>query len=96
MTHAEFQDSVKAGAPPDALSPPLLALWHDRCGDWDRAHAAAQEDDSLSGAWVHAYLHRKEGDIGNARYWYRRANQPDGKGSLDDEWTAIVRALLDD
>jgi hypothetical protein len=95
MTDAEFHASLKTGTTPAELSPPLLALWHDGRGDWDRAHAAVQDDASPSGAWVHAYLHRKEGDISNARYWYRRANQPESRVALDAEWTAIVRALVD-
>jgi hypothetical protein len=63
-------------------------------GDWDSAHQIAQDDDSRDGAWVHAYLHRKEGDAGNAAYWYRRAAQPVASGALDEEWRSIANALL--
>jgi hypothetical protein len=78
-----------------ATLPPLLhALWHDAQGDWASAHALAQDVDTADGARVHAYLHRKEGDTFNANYWYRRAGQPAFIGSLEDEWTAIVTALL--
>ena len=63
-------------------------------GDWDRAHQCAQADDGAAGAWVHAYLHRKEGDLANAGYWYREAGRPTARGSLEDEWTAITSALL--
>ena len=72
----------------------LRALWHDARGEWDAAHNLAQDVDNADGAWVHAYLHRKEGDQGNAAYWYRRADQPVATDSLDDEWTRIVVALL--
>jgi len=93
MTIDEFRASL-AGAQPPAVSPLLRALWHDAKGDWDRAHALAQDEDERSGAWVHAYLHRKEGDLGNAAYWYRRAHQPVATDSLDVEWARIASALL--
>jgi hypothetical protein len=97
MTLDEFRQSTLAGtadAPPAGLSPLLQALWHDKRGHWDRAHEIAQEVESKDGAWVHAYLHRKEGDPGNAGYWYRRAARQHFEGSLDDEWNAIAEALL--
>ena len=72
----------------------VQALWHDAAGDWDTAHALAQGVDSPEAAWVHAYLHRREGDIGNAGYWYRRAGRPAASGALDDERQVIVAALL--
>jgi hypothetical protein len=76
------------------VSPLLAALWHERRGDWTRAHEIAQEIDDETGAWVHAYLHRREGDESNAAYWYRRAGKPIARAGLDDEWRAIVEALL--
>lgn len=80
---------------PDALTPALRALWWDAHGDWTQAHKACQEDeDDPVNAWVHAYLHRKEGDLPNARYWYREAGKPEGKGDLAAEWRAIAAALL--
>jgi hypothetical protein len=88
-----FRSSLSAPEPP-ALSPALRALWLDARGNWDGAHKAAQADDSGAGDWVHAYLHRKEGDAGNAAYWYRRARKPVCKASLDEEWAAIADALL--
>ncbi len=95
MTLQEFTSTLSADEPPD--SPPLLkSLWHDAKGDWARAHEIAQEVEDASGAWVHAYLHRKEGDLGNAGYWYRRARQPVATDSLDEEWTRIVTALLEE
>jgi hypothetical protein len=79
---------------PSVLPGPLRALWHDMRGDWEEAHRVAQDVDDESGAWVHAYLHRKEGDVSNASYWYRRARRATATGSLDEEWRAIVSALL--
>jgi hypothetical protein len=91
MTVEQFQ---KSGNEPPGLTPPLRALWHDARGDWDTAHHIAQEDDSSDAAWVHAYLHRKEGDISNARYWYARAERTAHSGSLEEEWQVIVGSLL--
>ena len=93
MTLEEFKATLAAAVPPEA-PPLLLALWHDARGEWDKAHELAQDVDDESGAWVHAYLHRKEGDLGNAGYWYRRANQPVATDSLDAEWARIATALL--
>ena len=94
MTLDEFEQSTSAAAPPDGLTPALTALWHDARDDWTRAHTVAQDIDDETGAWVHAYLHRKEGDQGNAAYWYRRAGRAIASGSLTNEWRQIVRALL--
>jgi hypothetical protein len=69
-------------------------MWHDAKGDWEAAHRLAQSEETADGAWVHAYLHRVEGDLANAGYWYRRAGRPASEQPLADEWTAIVRALL--
>jgi hypothetical protein len=91
---AAFQASLAEAAPPAGLAPALAALWHDAKGDWDAAHRLAQAEDDAAGAWVHAYLHRVEGDLGNAAYWYRRAGKPASQQPLRDEWTAIVRSLL--
>ena len=94
MTIDEFKDTLSSSHPPIALGPALIALWHDGRGDWDAAHRTAQEIDDSEGAWIHAYLHRKEGDAGNAAYWYRRAGKPVASTSLDAEWAAIAGALL--
>lgn len=92
---ADFDAAVEARQPlPASVSPLVNALWHDAMGDWARAHTLAQDVESSDGAWVHAYLHRKEGDIGNAHYWYRRADRPPAVGTLDEERRAIVMALL--
>lgn len=94
MTLAQFIALAAERQPLDGLSPALLALWHDRRGDWEAAHRVAQDIDSPDGAWIHAYLHRKEGDAANAGYWYRRARQPVSRDSLEAEWAAIATTLL--
>jgi hypothetical protein len=94
MDLAAFRASLMAAEPPPALSQALRALWLDGRGDWDGAHNAAQADEGGAGDWVHAYLHRKEGDNGNAAYWYRRARKPVCRTSLDEEWAAIADVLL--
>jgi hypothetical protein len=94
MDLAALRASLAAAAPPPGLSHAVRALWFDAKGDWDAAHEAAQADEGGVGDWVHAYLHRKEGDLGNAGYWYRRAGKPICRTSLDDEWAAIVDTLL--
>ena len=89
-----FRDSLQASAPPAELSPALQALWYDAKGEWSRAHELVQAGDDRTGAWVHAYLHRKEGDASNAAYWYRRAGEPMQQGPLETEWEQIVERLL--
>jgi hypothetical protein len=91
---AAFQASLGAEAPPAELPAALAALWRDARGEWDAAHALAQSDPGRDAAWVHAYLHRKEGDAANAGYWYHRAGRPMPAGDLPAEWEAIARALL--
>ncbi|MGE5369171.1 MAG: hypothetical protein ACM3PD_06195 [Chloroflexota bacterium] len=81
-----------ATAPPD--DPPLRALWLDARGTWDGAHKCVDTRDDANSMWVHAYLHRKEGDVANARYWYARAGRPPQDGPLDEEWAEIATALL--
>jgi len=97
MSIDELQNSIgRDPAPPPGLSPALQALWHDARGDWDQAHLCAQQEENQEGAWVHAYLHRKEGDRGNAGYWYARAGRtiPGADAPLPQEWTEIAVALL--
>ena len=91
---ADFRASLADAAPDSALSPPLAALWWARKGDWDQAHRIVQDETGADAAWVHAYLHRVEGDLGNAGYWYRQARKPVANGALDAEWTAMVATLL--
>jgi len=94
MTLAQFRDSLSSAEPSSKLTPALAGLWWDAKGDWTRAHETAQQDEGPEGSWVHAYLHRKEGDISNAGYWYGRAGQPPAHGSSEQEWEEITRALL--
>lgn len=94
MDFAAFKASTADTSPPAALRGPLLALWHAEQGDWHRAHAIVQDDEGSAAAWVHAYLHRVEGDISNAGYWYRRAGKPASDLPLSQEWEAISMSLL--
>ena len=80
--------------PPAGLAPLVQALWWEAKGDWTRAHEIAQEIHTPDAAWVHAYLHRREGDQGNAGYWYRNAHRPVSNLPLDEEWREIASALL--
>jgi hypothetical protein len=93
VSAADFKASLSAAEPAPALSPPLAALWWAAKGDWDAAHKIVQDENTPDAAWVHAYLHRVEGDLGNAGYWYRRADKPAAKDSLEAEWERIVSAL---
>ena len=99
MSFVDFAASVAcAPQPPAGLSAPLRALWHDAKGEWTCAHGLAQEDDGRDGSWVHAYLHRKEGDADNAGYWYAKArrSRPADDLTLRGEWEQIARELLGD
>jgi len=89
-----FKEFAAAGSPPPGAGLALQALWHETQGNWERAHELAQEDTGRNGAWVHAYLHRREGDTMNAGYWYSRAGRTAATGDLDAERAAMVRALL--
>lgn len=96
MTFDEFKASLHATeTPPAGLSGALVALWRDARGDWRAAHEHVQSETGEEAAWVHAYLHRKEGDLSNAQYWYRRAGRSVSRGSLEEEWEAIARAFLE-
>lgn len=96
MNPQDFKSSLNNDQPPDGISPVLQALWHQAKNDWDEAHRLAQSDKSPNGCWVHAYLHRVEGDNGNAAYWYRMAGKPVCTSRLAEEWERIVEALLVD
>ena len=96
MTLEEFRKSLNSEHPPEGLTLSLAALWWDAKGDWTKAHESAQQDEGPAGAWVHAYLHRKEGDLSNAGYWYGRAGRPQTRISLDEEWSEIVNALVNE
>ena len=95
MTLDDFRKSLTTTEPPRQLSHALAGLWWDGKGDWKRAHESAQQDEGAEGSWVHAYLHRKEGDPSNAAYWYNRAGKPVCRESLDEEWLGIVRHLIE-
>jgi hypothetical protein len=90
---ADFKASLSGAAPASELDAPLAALWWAAKGRWDEAHKIVQDEETADAAWVHAYLHRVEGDLGNAGYWYRRAHKPVATGPLESEWEAIVSAL---
>lgn len=94
MTIDEFRDSLAQPAPPPELRAVLRALWHAGRGEWDEAHEIAQSVDDAEGAWVHAHLHRTEGDLDNASYWYSRAKKSRPDLALETEWDEIVGALL--
>ncbi len=95
MTYQTFLETLPHPTPPPGLNPILLALWHAERGDWDAAHDIAQTREGTPDYdALHAYLHRVEGDQGNAGYWYRRARRPVFEGSLKGEWEALVREFL--
>jgi hypothetical protein len=94
MTFAEFERGVSQAKPPAGLAPALVGLWWAANGDWEKAHRIVMNESGKDCAWVHAYLHRLEGDLGNAGYWYKQAGKPAASGSSPAEWSAIARALL--
>jgi hypothetical protein len=96
VSMADFKASLSGAAPAPDLDVPLAALWWAAKGNWDAAHKLVQDEKTAHSAWVHAYLHRVEGDLGNAGYWYRRAGKPVATGPLETEWEQIVSALLGD
>ena len=93
---ADFRASLTDAAPAPGLEVPLAALWWAAKGDWDRAHKIVQDESDAKSAWVHAYLHRVEGDLGNAGYWYRRAGRPAADDAVEAEWERIASTLLGD
>ena len=95
MDFKKLQQSLKSALPPAELSSYLKSLWYDAKGDWNKAHEIIQDIEDKTAAWIHAYLHRKEGDIGNADYWYRRAGKTRPPYSLEKEWEEIANKLID-
>ena len=89
-----FRESLSRARPPEGLDGLLLALWWEAKGDWDKAHKIAQDIPGADAAWVHAYLHRKEGDEGNAGYWYSQAGRPGSRQTPEQEWEQITESLL--
>ena len=94
MEFDEFSKSTTNGHPPASLNQYALSLWYDAKGDWEKAHTIIQDIEDGNAAWIHAYLHRKEGDDGNARYWYQRAGKKMPVSALENEWEEIAKALL--
>ena len=94
MTFNDFSVSLNKDSPPQALSQELQALWWDGKGDWNKSHEIVQDLPGKEAAWVHAYLHRKEGDIWNADYWYSRAGRVRPTTSIEEEWADLVQKLL--
>src|SRR5579875_1968958 len=94
MTPASFKLSLRQDEPPSSLSTALRALWWLGKDDWSKAHDLVMSSGEADCAWVHAHLHRREGDLDNARYWYRQAGRSPAAGQPAEEWTAIVATLL--
>lgn len=94
MNFQEFQKSLTDNEPSGNMSPLRQALWHDGKGDWKSSHDIIQDIETKDAAWVHAYLHRKEGDDANARYWYARAGKKFSNKNIKEEWVEIVEDLL--
>ena len=93
MDFKAFLETLSQPVPEQELPPLLVALWYDHHGDWDKAHTIVQQVNGPVAAWVHAYLHRKEGDIANAEYWYTRAGKIMPSYQLENEWEDIARNL---
>jgi len=96
MNTIEFRESTRQQIPPEGLGTPLTALWWDAKGDWALAHGLVDELETKEGMAVHAYLHRKEGSLSNADYWYARAGREFHRPELEDEWESLVAGLLKD
>ncbi len=94
MDYEQFVNSLANDQPPANISALLTALWYDGKGDWESAHNIAQDITGRNGSWIHAYLHRREGDLSNARYWYHKAGKSEPSTSLKDEWKMLVRTFL--
>ena len=94
MQLEDFIKSIKEETSPEGLSEPLQAMWHARKGDWETAHNIAQSISTELGSWIHAYLHRVEGDLSNADYWYKRAGKPQFQGSTEAEADKIVNSIF--
>jgi hypothetical protein len=94
MNLEEFRNSISQDCSPAGIGPALVGLWWEAKGDWAQAHESAQQDKSPAGSWVHASFHRKEGDLTNAGYWYRRAGKPVANRPSGEEWKQIADSLL--
>jgi hypothetical protein len=96
MTPQDFRQSLSTEKPPEGLTPAMRGVWWHAKGDWTQAHESVQQDEGSEGSWVHAYLHRKEGDAGNAGYWYSRAGKPFCRQAFDAEWLIALDAFFDE
>ncbi|MCO5239960.1 MAG: hypothetical protein M9904_07880 [Chitinophagaceae bacterium] len=94
MEFENFVSSLDDNDPPAFISAYLQSLWYDARGDWNKAHEMVQDIHDSKASHIHAYLHRKEGDVSNARYWYTRAGKPCPTVTLQEEWASLVKALL--
>lgn len=94
MNFESFAASLSSPTPPQLNSNYLLALWHDGKGDWNKAHEIIQDVEDKTASWIHAYLHRKEGDVWNADYWYNKAGKTRPNFTLEEEWKQIAMALI--
>jgi hypothetical protein len=94
MDYKEFVGSLSSSQPPPGLPETLQALWYDGKGNWERSHEIAQDIHDKNGSWIHAYLHRKEGDLSNARYWYAMAGKKETNKTLQEEWEELSKAFL--
>ena len=94
MTFEQFQQSVSQSSPPSDISKHLESLWYDAKGDWEKSHNIIQDLSDSNSSWIHAYLHRKEGDIWNADYWYNRAGKTRPAITLDEEWEEIAKKMI--
>lgn len=94
MVFEEFRESLKQEKPPPGLNPVLQSLWYEGKGDWEASHNIAQDIHDRDGSWIHAYLHRREGDLFNAGYWYRQAGKTQPSVSLEEEWEMLVKHFI--
>ncbi|PWT75369.1 MAG: hypothetical protein C5B59_09090 [Bacteroidetes bacterium] len=94
MNLTDFKESLKAEKPPAGISNYLEALWHDAKGNWNKSHNIVQDLHSSEAAWIHAYLHRKEGDISNADYWYSIARKKRPSATLEEEWKSLANNFV--
>ena len=96
MNFKGFISSLNKDIPPEGISDALSALWYAKKGNWDTSHSIAQKIHNNFGSWVHAVLHRQEGDLSNARYWYNRANKNQSSGSINDELDEIIQIIIEE
>lgn len=94
MTLEQFKDTLSNHKPPNGISENLKALWYDGNGEWTKAHDIVQVTSDYEGDWIHAYLHRKEGDLSNASYWYSRIGRSRPNIELEEEWEELANHLL--